>query len=86
MQNLKGAQAKGDLNLGIEPRVGPREERLKLMVKADLPAKHAKNKRRGKVTILYGQGIDRFSAQQIVGMRVAALHREKNVECGLASG
>ena len=51
MQDLKGAEAQGDEDFGIEPGVGAREQRVHLVVETDLPAEHAQDQGCGQVAV-----------------------------------
>ena len=50
------------------------------MVETNLPAQHAENQSRGQVAVSRRESVDGFAAQQIVGVGLAALDGQKNLE------
>ena len=80
VQNLKCAQAQRYADFGFEFSVGVLEQRLQLVVEADLPAEHAENQGCGEIAVCRRECADGFAAQQVIGKGVPSLHSQEDVE------
>ena len=74
-QHLKCAQPQPDQHFIIELCVRPHQQWANPRIQHHLPAQRAENQRRNQVAVLPGERRDRIAAQQLIGMRAAALHR-----------
>ena len=86
MQKLEGSEPQGDENFWIDPGIGAFQESLKLLVELNLPAEYAQDQGCGQVPVRRGESGDGFAAQQIVGVRMAALNSHEDVKGGVARG
>jgi hypothetical protein len=86
MKYLKCAELERDQDFRFKPCVGVFEQRLELVVEANLPAEDAEDKRCGQIAVRCGKSIDSFAAEQIVRMGLAALNGHEDVEGGFSCG
>lgn len=86
IEQLESSQAQSDQNLWIKPGVRPGEKFSQLLIKKNLPTEYAENQRRGQMSIAIRKGRDRIAAQQIVGVRPAALNGKEDLKCCPACG